>query len=66
MYITITGKGPLPKIPTRKLENPDRVSQNALRIMNKSMKIYLERINQELYYSESLAKDMPKVRKFTK
>ena len=34
--------------------------------MNKSMKIYLERINQELNYSESLAKDMPKVRKLTK
>ena len=66
MYITITGKGPLPKIPTRKSENPDKVSQNALRSMNKSMKIYLERINQELYYSESLAKDMPKVRKLTK
>ena len=66
MYITITGKGPLPKIPTRKPENPDIISQKALRSMNKSMKIYLERINQELNYSESLAKDMPKVRKLTK
>lgn len=63
MYITISGKGPLPKIPTRKPQNPQTISQEALRSMTKSANIYLERINQELSYSESLAKNMPKVRK---
>ena len=66
MYITISGKRPLPKIPTRKPDKPQIISKEALRSMNKSANIYLERINQELMYSESLAKNMSKVRKLTR
>ena len=46
MYITISGKRPLPKIPTRKPEVPQIISKEALRSMNRSANIYLERINQ--------------------
>ncbi len=60
-YITISGKGPLPKIPTRKPANPLIVSKEALSSMKRSANIYLERINDELAYSESLAKEMPRV-----
>lgn len=60
-YITISGKGPLPKIPTCKPENPLFVSKEALSSMRRSANIYLERINDELAYSESQAKEMPRV-----
>lgn len=55
-YITISGKKPLPKIPTRRPDNPQIVSKEALRSMSKSASIYLERIEQEQEYSRQLAK----------